>query len=200
MILVGALGVMLGALPAQRADGQTLPSWAGRPSLEAGYTQLRFDGDGSTLGAHGVGGRLMWNVAPATGGAAGLASRTDLGLYGTYTPDQRFGQGLRLGSYGGGVTADVRPLASSIAGRVDPYVSLGAGALRVNVDRASLTTPAPSPLLERSRTTFALTPGAGLLVRLTPGAALRGDVRNVMTFRDDMRHNVAFGAGLRLTF
>jgi hypothetical protein len=203
MILVGALGVLLGALPVQTVSGQTLPSWAGRPAVEAGYTQLRFDGDGSTLDTHGVGGRLMWNLAPATGatvGASGLASRTELGLYGTYTPERRFGQGLRLGSYGGGVTADVRPLATPIIGRVDPYVSLGAGALHVNVDRASTSTPAPSPLLERSRTTFALTPGAGLLVRLTPGVALRGDVRDMLTFRDDTRHNLAFGAGLRLTF
>ncbi len=203
-ILVGALGVMLGALPAQAAGAQTLPPWAGEPTVEAGYTQLRFDGDRSTLNAHGVGGRLMWNLAPVTpgtGGAAGLASRTDVGLYGTYTPQQRFGQGFRLESYGVGVTADVRPLASPIAGRVEPYLSMGAGSLRVNVDRASALTPAaPSPLLERSRTTFALTPGAGVAVRLTPGVALRGELRDVMTFRDDTRHNVAFGAGLRLTF
>ena len=203
MILVGALGVLLGALPAQAVSGQSLPSWAGRPAVEAGYTQLRFDGNGSTLNAVGVGGRLMWNLAPAspvTGATSGLASRTDLGLYGTYTPQQRFGQGFRVGSYSAGVAADVRPLASPIAGRIDPYVTVGAGALRVQVDQPSTLTPAPSPLLERSRTTFAFTPGAGLLVRLTPGIALRGDVRDLMTFRDDTRHNLAVGAGLRLTF
>ena len=200
MILVGALGVMLGALPARSVSGQTLPSWVGRPSVEGGYTQLRFDGDRSTLSAHGVGGRLMWNVAPTASAATGLASRTELGVYGTYTPERRFGQGLRVGSYGGGVAADVRPLASPLAGRIDPYVSLGAGALHVSVDRASALNPSPSPLLERSRTTFALTPGAGLLVRLTPGIALRGELRDVMTFRDDTRHNVALGTGLRLTF
>jgi len=202
MILVGALGVMLGALSPHAASGQSLPSWSGRPSIEAGYTQLRFDGDRSTLSAHGVGGRLMWNLAPAAPGAgatSGLASRTDVGLYGTYTPQQRFGQGFRLGSYGAGVAADVRPLASPIAGRVEPYLSMGAGPLRVNVDRAAALTPAPSPLLERSRTVFSLTPGAGVVVRLTPGVALRGELRDVMTFRDDTRHNVAFGAGLRLT-
>jgi len=184
-------------------SGQTLPSWAGRPAVETGYTQLRFDGDGSTLNAHGVGGRLMWSLAPtapATGAASGLASRTDVGLYGTYTPQQRFGQGFRLGSHGAGVTTDVRPLASPIAGRVEPYLSVGAGSLRVNVDGASALTPAPSPLLERSRTVFTFTPGAGVAVRLTPGVALRGDVRDLMTFRDETRHNVAFGAGLRLTF
>jgi hypothetical protein len=120
MILVGALGVMLGALPGRSVSGQTLPSWVGRPAVEAGYTQLRFDGDGSTLGAHGVGGRLMWNVAPGVGGTPGLASRTDLGLYGTYTPRQQLGQGSRVGSVGAGVAADVRPLTSPIAGRVDP--------------------------------------------------------------------------------
>ncbi len=200
MILVGALGVTLGALPARSVSGQTLPSWIGQPSIEGGYTQLRFDGDGSSPRAHGVDGRLMWSLVPAAGGASGLASRTELGLYGVYTPQQRFGQGFRVGSYGGGLAADLRPLASPLAGRIDPYVSLSAGALHVAVDRASLSTRSPSPLLERSRTTFALTPGAGLLVRLTPGVALRGELRDLMTFRDDTRHNVAFGTGLRLTF
>lgn len=200
MSLVGALGVLLAALPAHTASGQTLPSWIGRPSIEGGYTQLRFDGDGSTPRAHGVDGRLMWKLAPSAGDASGLASRMELGVYGTYTPEQRFGQGFRVGSYGGGLAADLRPLASPIAGRIDPYVSLGAGALHVSVDRANLVSRSPSPLLDRSRTTFALTPGAGLQVRLTPGVALRGELRDVMTFRDDTRHNVAVGTGLRLTF
>ena len=198
MLLVGGLGVMLGALPIQSLSGQTASSWSGRPWVEGFYTQIRFDSDGSTLNANGIGGRLMWSPASTVEGTSSLVSRTDLGFYGTYTPERRFAQDYRFSSVGVGGVADVRPFAAPLAGRVDPFLSLGAGVLHSYVDRG--TGPAPSPLLRDSWTSFALTPGIGARVPLTTNVALQGDVRDIITFRNDTRHNVAFGVGLRLTF
>ena len=194
MILVGALGVMLGALPGQRLDAQT-SRWSSRPAVEGSYTQLRFAGDGPSLNANGIGAKLTWRSAAAAG-ATGVGGRTDVGLFATFTPQQRVGQDLRFSTVGAGAVADVRPLASPIAGRVDPFVSVGAGVLRTNVARGL----ASSPLLDRSHTTFTLAPGAGARVLLTRNVALQGDVRSVLTFRDEVRNNVMLGAGLRLAF
>ena len=198
LILVGALGVMLGAVPLPTAHGQTTSRWNARPSVEGAYTQIRFDGNGSTLNADGVGGKLMWSPNALATGSSGLIDRASLGLYGTYTPTQGVTPTLRFSSVGVGAMTDVRPLASPLMGRVDPFVSLGAGLLRTNVDRRPGS--APSPLLDGSRTAFALTPGVGARVLLTPHLGLQGDVRDLMTFRTDTRHNLAYGLGLRLTF
>jgi hypothetical protein len=203
-LLVGALGVMLGALSPRLAAGQAAVSplgWApGRPAVEAAYTRLRLDGDGRSPAADGVGARLMWNLAPGSARDAGLRARTDLGLYSAFTPRQAPGVGPSFSALAAGVAADVRPFAAPLLGRVDPFVTVGAGVLRTNVAGARPVAGAPSPLLADSRTAFTLTPGVGVRVPLTPRLAAQGDLRNFMTFRDGTRHNVAFGAGLRLGF
>jgi len=197
MILVGALGVMLGALPSQRLTAQSPePRWSPRPAVEGFYTQLRFASDGPSLNANGIGARLMWT--PAAAATTSGLPRANVGLYATFTPEQRFAQDLRFSSIGVGAVTDVRPFTASLGGRVDPFLSLGTGLLRTNVARG--ITPAPSPLLDRSRSVLSVVPGAGARVRLTPSLALQGDVRSVVTFRDEVRNNIALGAGLRFTF
>jgi hypothetical protein len=198
-VLVAALGVTLGALPAGTTQAQTASGrLGGRPALEGFYTQLRLDGDGPALNANGVGARLMWSPAAMPGALASLAGRTELGLYATYTPERSYARGLTFSTASLGAVADVRPFGAPLAGRVDPFVSLGAGALNSRVDVA--VAPSPSPLLAGSSLAFTLSPGIGTRVLLTPNVALQGDVRDLMTFRGDTRHNVGLGAGLRLTF
>jgi hypothetical protein len=201
-LLVGALGVMLGALPARPAAGQTaVPplGWAaGRPAVEAAYTRLRLDGQGGSPAADGVGARLMWNLAPDRTREAGLRARTDLGVYTAFTPRQAPSAGPSFSAFAAGVAADVRPFAAPLFGRVDPFVTVGSGVLRASAAGTGPAAGAPSPLLADTRAAFTLTPGVGVRVPLTPGLALQGDLRNFMTFRDGTRHNVAFGAGLRL--
>jgi hypothetical protein len=192
-LLVGVLSVTLGSLPARLAVAQVdvVPVWGARPALEGSYTQLRFDGGDAR--AEGLGGRLMWGAAPIPGAPSSLVSRTSAGLFAAYTPAEALGfSTLQLG-----LVADVRPF--SIAGRVDPFLSLGAGALRTSVapGRAAQAV-AVTPLAERSNTTLAVTPGVGARLNLGPGLAVQGDVRDVVTFRGDTRHNVAIGAGVRL--
>ena len=203
MLPVAALGVMLGALSPRPAGAQLEPRplpWTGtRPALELGYTQLRFDvARGTPLRAEGVGGRLMWNLAGVTGREGGLAARTGVGLFATFAPQQRFGGPARVSTTTAGAAADVRPLAAPLFGRVDPFLSLGAGALRTS--RSAGLSPSPSPLMGDARTSFTLTPGVGTTLQLGRQLALQGEVRDFVTFRDAARHNVALGAGLRLAF
>jgi hypothetical protein len=197
MILAGALGVMLGALPTQALHSQMISGVNSRPALEGFYTQIRFDANGTALHADGIGAKLMWSPSAFDTTESSFFGRTSLGLYGMYTPAQSFTPGLRFSSVGVGAVAELRPFVSPLASRIDPFVSVGAGVLHTSVDRT--VSPAPSPLLDRSRSVFTVAPGVGARVMLTPSAAVQGEVRDLMTFRGDTRHNVAFGAGLRLS-
>jgi hypothetical protein len=190
---------MLGALPIQAAHGQhqhahRTRAWtAAPPAAELHYTRLRLDGDAGSPRADGLGARLMWHPSPVAGGSA-LLARADVGLYALHS----VGRGQRFSTLGAGAVTDVHLFAEPIAGRLDPFLTLGAGVLRTSVDRAA--TPAPSPLLDGSRTAFTLVPGAGARLLLTPLVALQGDVRDMVAFHHGARHNVAVSAGLRLTY
>lgn len=198
IVLTGALGVMLGALPAAPAAGQTaLDAPGARPTLEAFYTRVAFDGTRGALPAEGVGGRLMWNVA-GLGASLPLARQTDVGFYATHTPERTYFSRLDAATYGYGVAADVRMLASPLAGRVDPFASLGAGMLFTHVTRG--VAPAPSPLFADSRTSFTLTPGVGARILLGRAVALQGSVNDLMTFRGGNAHHTQYAAGVRFGF
>jgi hypothetical protein len=194
MLFAGALGVMLGAAS---LSAQPAAPWQGRqPAVDGHYTRLALDAR-ERLVADGVGGRLMWSATrPGDVGTSWLAERASVGLFGAYTPDRDLGfSTVHLGA-----VVDLQPVLTPVAGRVTPFVSLGAGALRTNVTlRAPAALRTRSPLTERSNTTPTLAPGAGLRVAVAPGLALQGDVRDVMTFRRDARHNLALEVGLRLT-
>lgn len=220
MLLVGALGVMLGALPIQSAFGQFFTPWTGprpveggRTALEAFYTRVGVDAGGQTMRAGGVGGRLLWALDPAAGASSALpasvARRTALGVFGAYTPETR---GVSTGQIG--LAADVTPLARPLAGRIEPFVSLGAGALHTSVrTERAVVLPSARPLMDRDllgaraiaagatgTTAFMLAPSAGARVQVRPGVAVQGDVRRLVTFDHGPRQHSAFGTGLRLTF
>ncbi len=213
MRLIAALGVLLGvSLPSSSAGAQA--AGAG-PALEGFYTRVGFDGGGRTVRAGGVGGRLMWPLAARGGaepaGASWLTRRAAVGVFGATTPDA--GRGFSAGQFG--VAADLTPWAAPIAGRVEPFLSLGAGALRTTARvpepgvrlaaRPETRVPAASVRLaapgERTVTDFLLVPTVGARVQLRPGVAAQGDVRQLVTFRGDRRqHHPAFGTGVRLSF
>jgi hypothetical protein len=216
----------------QSAGGQSAgdlaaggPSATGRV-FEGFYTRVGYDGGGRTVRAGGLGGRVMWplgagpEAADAAAGAtprAGsgvaswLARRTAVGLFGAVTPEQQLG--FTAGQFG--VAADLTPFAAPIGGRVEPFVSLGAGALRTTERDAEFgPRPVTRPEMRvgagrggsaargaRSATDFLLVPAVGARVRLRPGVAAQGDVRNLVAFRGDARrHHPAFGTGVRLAF
>lgn len=180
------------------AQGVTPPAWwsdsTGR-ALERLYTRVRLEPGGGRgrMVLDGIGARVMWSAAPRSG-ANDLASRSAVGLFATYTPERR---PLGISTLHAGAMLDVRPLATSLIGRVDPVLSLGAGVFHTDVDgpRASRV-----PLTERTHTTFAFSPGIGARIGLWRGIGLRGDVRDVITFRGETHHNVALDVGFRLAF
>lgn len=199
MLLVGALGVMLGAATpdALAAQAARMPWQVRQPAVDGFHTRLHLDADAGRVGVDGIGGRLMWSATrPGRGGASWLADHTSVGLLASHTPARSLGfSTLHLGG-----VVDVQPLAAPVAGRVTPFLSLGAGMLRTTVSSGVRPSARPaSPLTERSNTAPTLSPAAGLRVALVPGIALQADVRDVVTFRGGTRHNLAIETGLRFT-
>lgn len=192
--LIGAaLGVGL-ALAPDAARGQVVAVWSARPALEGQYTQLRFAADGQSARAEGLGGRLMWHAAPVLGAPSTLVGRASAGLFAAHTPEQ----GLGFSTTQLGVVADVRPFAP-LGGRVEPFLSLGAGALRTSVlPGRGAAGAALTPLAERSNTAFALTPGVGARVHVLPGLAVHATARDLVAFRGGAQRMLAWGAGVRM--
>lgn len=217
MRFIWALGVLLGVSLPAAAGGQVAPRWddarTGTGSALAGfYTRVDFGGGpaGRTMRADGFGGRALWPLAGSPDAASWLARRTAMGLFGAYT--RELGGTFTAGQFG--LAADFVPLAAPIAGRVEPFLSLGAGALHTTartgdlVVRPALRTevagaplpPAAAAPVDRSATSVLLVPSVGLRVQARPGVAVEGDVRNLITFRGDARqHHHAFGTGVRVT-
>jgi hypothetical protein len=112
------------------------------------------------------------------------------------------------------VAADLAPFGAPLAGRVDPFVSLGAGALRTST-RARALLPAPTarpevpvaarasdaPRGPRTSTSVLLAPAVGARLWLRPDLAVQGDLRQLVTVGGGgRRFHPAFGTGVRLSF
>jgi hypothetical protein len=209
------------------------PAWGdGRLSVEGFYSRYQLDArDGrDRLSADGIGGRLLWRLTPladeATAADASLASRlaarTAVGAFAVYAPDRN----TDLTTWHVGAEADHQLLARPLFGRIDPIVSLGAGAFH-SVTRDAVSSnpgarwttfaetfvgpvpgvaivPVDVPGLDatgmRTTTSFALSPAVGARIGLFSNVGLRGDVRDVIAFRGGPTHNVEFSGGLSLTF
>jgi hypothetical protein len=194
LLLAGVVGAMLASAAPRATLGQRMPEWYGPvPAVEGFYTQVRFDGYGGPVSADGVGAKLTWAATHDPEDVGTWRDRLALGVLATYTPQQDLGFSTAQLS---GV-ADLRPLAQPI-GRIDPFVSLGAGTLRTNVAIGHGGTSARTPLAVRSNTAFVLTPGVGARLFATPTFAVQGDVRDLVVFRDGARHNPAFTLGVRV--
>lgn len=189
--------LLLVPLHGVHAQGAMPPaSWSGSTGrvLEGLYTQYRLDTDGGDrVVVDGVGARVMWSPA-ADAGRNDLASRSALGVFATYTPQQR---ALGFSTLHAGATMDLVPLPTPLFGRVDPVLSLGAGIFRTDVHRPGASR---APLADRRNTTFALSPGVGARIGLWRGFGLRADVHDMIIFRGGTRHNIALDAGLSLSF
>ena len=206
-VYLAALGVTLGVFPVTPATAQPNTRSAERgaiPELQVNYTQIRFDAGDRKLGASGVGARVMWQPLATADGSSSLLDRTSVGAFATYTPEHTFSSDIAFRSLGVGAALDVRPLSAPIASRLDPYVTLGLGAMHTGVRHAP-SSPAPA-LLRRSTTDFTTMYGLGAAARLAPRLGIRGDVQDLVTFGSDAirstldtRHNLAFSAGFQFS-
>lgn len=212
-----SLAALLGAAPVQvhaQQNDQTRPSrQADRPrALEYFVARNRMTLGTGTTKLDGFGGRVMWSLASTP---APLGSRAWLGGYVVHTPEEE--NDAAMWHYG--VQTDLNLTRNRVAGRVDPLVSLGLGAVRV-AEPVKRLVPSPRPLVEltpdgrtselaprttavpgrelEARTSLSVVPGIGARMRLVPGLDFRGDVRMLIDFRSRTTHNLEVSGGISI--
>ena len=159
----------------------------------------------------GWGGRIQWPLSTPTreGGADGAPrARLALGAFAIRSAPRG-----RLGAWHLGAQVDASPPTGVLAGRVEPLVSLAAGAYReelpgsrdadvpvVVLARPTDVARVPVRALQPPLTTThaALSLGAALRIHLTPGIALRADARRVVVLDGGRRATeLGLGVGVR---
>lgn len=196
--LTGALAVLAAltmAAPALRA--QNLGPFRQFLAVEPYYSWQRLDvGDGASApNLHGVGARLWLNTAPF-----GVTDKLGVGLFTSYTPNQG-DHGITVLQYG--AQLELFPMHRPLGGIIDPFVTAGAAAYRLNTFGGELGV-ARGPV-----TRLAVMPGAGIRIPIPNRLQLRVDVRDAIVFGNDLQgaggerrttNNLEIAAALGLTF
>jgi hypothetical protein len=165
-----------------------------RFTLQGYLVQSRFDGaavpgNASTLG--GFGARLMFNRSTPAATLRSFVERGTIGAFASYTGEQGSANASTL-HYG--AQGDVALFAAPVfRGVLDPFVSVGAGALRTSHDDARVRGRVVS-------TDFALTPGIGTRLQLVRGFGFRGDLRLPLVFGNSFTANPTAEGGVYLSF
>lgn len=177
MIAIRRLAAALGAAslalaaPAAAQDASVQPYRFTVGGYLANYWLDRGgDLDRASVGGYGV--RVMFNRSTAAAVTRTLFGRSSVGAYATFTSEQD-----RVSTQNLGAEVDVALLPTAIgAGRIDPFVSLGAGVLRSSAEQLSGG--------DRTTTDFTLIPGAGTRIPFLGGVGFRGDLRLPIVFSD----------------
>lgn len=145
------------------------------------------DLDRASVGGYGL--RVMFNRSTPAAVARTFFSRASAGAYATFTAEQD-----RVSTQNLGVQVDVPLFPTAIAsGRLDPFLSLGAGVLR---SKAEQTTGA-----DRTTTDFTIIPAAGTRIPFFSGIGFRGDLRLPVVFSDgNTQLNFLAEGGLYVSF
>jgi len=108
--------------------------------------------------------------------------------------------GDRLSTTVLGAGLSVRPLPQAIAGRLDPFISLGAGLLRTTeaVPAPPVSLRLPPRRVDVTTSSAAIVPEAGLRLLVSSRLAVQAQARDVAALGPRARHDVAFGTGLRV--
>jgi hypothetical protein len=194
------LGVSALALAADSAQAQNVSRpdllGSGRLEFDGYFTHYRLDADNDRMGVDGVGGRLSWR--PVSGDVVAIPSRFAFGAFIEFTPKgdddfQTFHTGLQ---------SDFRLFRTPWLGRIDPLISLGAGAFHTDSEvRGSVHLGREFPLARRDKTTaFALSPSVGTRLHVWRTLGVRADLRDVITFKGETLHNWQIAAGLTFPF
>jgi hypothetical protein len=162
---------------------------AARFTLGGYLANYWFDGGGSdgraSVGGYGV--RLMFNRSTPARVARSFFDRASAGAFATLTTEQ---DGVSTQNIGGEVDVALFPTPIA-AGRLDPFIGLGAGILRSDNedDRVGASTD------------FALTPSIGTRIPFFSGIGFRGDLRTPIVFRDgDTRAHFLIEGGIYISF
>lgn len=190
---------------AGNAQAQNLGPFRQFLSLEPYYAYERLDvgsegrsataSSASSLNLHGVGARLWLNSAPF-----GLTDHLGVGLFYTFTPRQQ-NRGATIMHYGGQL--ELFPVHRPLGGVLDPLVTLGAGAFRLN------TFGGEAGLSRGPVTRLSLLPGVGIRIPIPNRFQIRVDARDAIILHSDVgtgpgttrtAHNFEGTASLGLTF
>ena len=146
-------------------------------------------GDLDRASVGGYGARVMFNRSTAAAVARSFFNRASAGAYATFTAEQD-----RVSTQNLGVQVDVALFPTAIAsGRLDPFLSLGAGVLR---SKAEQTTGD-----DRTTTDFTIIPAAGTRIPFFSGIGFRGDLRMPIVFSDgNTQLNFLAEGGLYVSF
>lgn len=129
-------------------------------------------GDLDRASVGGYGARVMFNRSTPADVARTFFNRSSVGAYATITSEQD-----RVSTQNLGVQLDVPLFPTAIAaGRLDPFVSLGAGVLRSSAEQLSGD--------DRTTTDFTIIPAAGTRIPFFSGIGFRGDLRLPIVFSD----------------
>ncbi len=198
MLVAGLLAVALLAIAVPRdAEAQNLDrrvqGWLTIDGFLSSY-QIEALLDDSRRAVAGGGMRVMFSARTLTGLDAGFLERSALGAFLIYTPTR---DNLRTWHFGGQV--DHRLFNTPIGGILDPLVSIGAGAIRMDSPLgAAILGFDGEPTV--SQTFATLVPGVGTRLRIARGLALRADLRDVVIFGQQTTHNWELAGGLSLLF
>lgn len=229
LVMVSTIVALLGIAPVH-AHAQAATSGASRAATGQWFVDYFLSHnrvnseDGASRTLDGVGGRMMWSLAPLAGSSrSSFLTRTAAGGYLVHTPGDADGQ--EMWHYG--AQADVRMTSAPVAGRVEPLISLGLGAVRVDepgewiavTPETRIAEPAPRQTADltpmpvvlpalpqvqvlsppRVTTRVSVAPGIGARVRLLPGINIRGDMRVLFDVDDHTRRTTEFAGGLSMS-
>lgn len=156
-----------------------------RYSLELYLAQYRLKTDvtDGSMGAGGVGARLMFGRSDVTRALSSFFNRARAGVFVTYTGKQGSDD---VSSWHAGGQADF-PLLATPMSYLDPFVSLGAGIFHTSRSNVGVTGT------NVTSNDFALTPAIGTLIPITGSIGFRGDLRDAIVFGQGNTNN-NFGA------
>jgi hypothetical protein len=184
----------LALVPAASAHAQAAPSDpynASRFSVEPYLSQTwtRNDVTDERDGSGGVGVRVMFGRSAATRALGTLFNRARAGAFVTYSSASDDVKQLNYG-----VQGDFPLFANpgNAGFHLDPFVSLGLGAIHTSVDAAGGTNITSND--------FALTPAVGTLIPILGSIQLRADLRDAVLFGDETTNNFIIEGGISIGF
>jgi hypothetical protein len=194
-LAVAAVTATVVAHPAA-AHAQDTPAGV-RPSrftVEGYVAPARLDGGvvaGTRSSVGGYGARVMFNRSTPAAALRTFFDRASVGAFTTFTARQG---NLDASTVHYGVQADVSLFpAPRYRGTLDPFVSVGLGALRTSSTVAGRAGRVVN-------TDLAFTPAVGTRLGLLPGIGFRGDLRLPLVFGNSTTVNPVVEGGIYLSF
>lgn len=174
--------LVISFIVARPAQGQNLGPFRQFLGLEGSYDRIQLDGGGGTrIGLNGYGSRLWVNLAPFSGPGTHFVDKLSLALFYFRTPRGNLGNPA-IGTRHYGTEVNIYPLLVPMGKIIDPFLSLGLGAFRVDNRRTTGAGPLPgsATIASGSATTFAVSPGIGIRIPIPNRLQLRIDARDVL--------------------